>query len=125
MGISTEQRLYRNLTPSQLYEHALRRREGIVTNSGRGPFAAVTSPHTGRSPNDKFLVQEPDSTQRIWWGKVNQPIAPERFARLKADVEAHLSGQDLFVRDVYAGADPNFRLPIRRPRTRRGQTDPD
>src|SRR5207245_9653142 len=111
MGISTEQRLHRNLTPSQLYEHALRRREGIVTNSG--PFAAVTSPHTGRSPNDKFLVQEPDSTQRIWWGKVNQPIAPEKFARLKADVEAHLSGQELFVRDVYAGADPNFRLPIR------------
>src|SRR5438477_4959898 len=111
MGISTEQRLHRNLTPSQLYEHALRRREGIVTNSG--PFAAVTSPHTGRSPNDKFLVQEPDSTHRIWWGKVNQPIAPEKFDVLKTDVEAHLSGQELFVRDVYAGADPNFRLPIR------------
>src|SRR5437870_907468 len=111
MGISTEQRLHRNLTPSQLYEHALRRREGIVTNSG--PFAAVTSPHTGRSPNDKFLVQEPDSRHRIWWGRVNQPIAPEKFDRLKADVQAHLSGQELFVRDVYAGADPNFRLPIR------------
>jgi len=77
MGISTEQRLYRNLTPSQLYEHALRRREGIVTNGGRGPFAAVTSPHTGRSPNDKFRGQEPGSTQPISWGKVNQPIAPE------------------------------------------------
>ena len=104
--------MYRNLTPSQLYEHALRRGEGVVT-SGGGPFCAVTSPHTGRSPNDKFLVQEPDSTGRIWWGKVNQPIAPEKFARLKADVEAHLSGQELFVRDVYAGADPAFRLPIR------------
>jgi len=104
--------VYRNLTPSQLYEHALRRGEGVVT-SGGGPFCAVTSPHTGRSPNDKFLVQEPDSTGRIWWGKVNQPIAPEKFARLKADVEAHLSGQELFVRDVYAGADPAFRLPIR------------
>src|SRR5207244_13204534 len=107
MGISTEQRLHRNLTPSQLYEHALRRCEGIVTNSG--PCAAVTSPHTGRSPNDKCLVQEPDSRHRIWWGRVNQPIAPEKFDRLKADVEAHLSGQELFVRDVYAGADPNFR----------------
>src|ERR1041384_1491670 len=74
MGISTEQRVYRNLTPSQLYEHAVRRREGIVTSSG--PFAAVTSPHTGRSPNDKFLVQEPDSTSHIWWGKVNQSISP-------------------------------------------------
>src|SRR6266542_4344146 len=111
MGISTEQRVFRNLTPSELYEHALRRREGVVTSGG--PFAAVTSPHTGRSPNDKFLVQEPDSTDRIWWGKVNQPIAPEKFARLKADVEAHLSGQELFVRDVYASADPAFRLSIR------------
>ena len=113
MGISTAQRVYRNLTPSQLYEHALRRREGIVTSGGRGPFCAVTSPHTGRSPNDKFLVQEPVSTRQIWWGKVNQPIAPEKFARLKADVETHLSDQELFVRDVYAGADPAFRVPIR------------
>ena len=111
MGISTEQRVYRNLTPSQLYEHALRRGEGIVTAGG--PFCAVTSPHTGRSPNDKFLVQEPDSTGQIWWGKVNQAIAPEKFERLKADVEAHLAGQELFIRDVYAGADPAFRLPIR------------
>src|SRR5712672_1755064 len=94
MGISTEQRVYRNLTPSQLYEHALHRSEGVVTSGG--PFAAVTSPHTGRSPNDKFLVQEPESTDRIWWGKVNQPIAPEQFAR-----------------DVYASADPAFRLSIR------------
>ena len=113
MGISTEQRVYRNLTPSQLYEHALRRREGVVTAGGRGPFAAVTSPHTGRSPNDKFLVQEPESSSRIWWGKVNQPIAPEKFDRLKADVEHHLASQELFVRDVYAGADQNYRLPIR------------
>jgi phosphoenolpyruvate carboxykinase (ATP) len=111
MGISTEQRVYRNLTPSQLYEHALRRREGVVTQSG--PFAAVTSPHTGRSPNDKFLVQEPESTGRIWWGKVNQPIPPEKFERLKMDVEAHLAVQELFIRDVYAGADPTYRLPIR------------
>jgi len=111
MGISTEQRVYRNLTPSQLYEHALRRREGMVTAGG--PFAAVTSPHTGRSPNDKFLVQEADSADRIWWGKVNQSIAPARFERLKADVEQHLARQELFVRDVHAGADPHYRLPIR------------
>jgi len=111
MGISTEQRVYRNLTPSQLYEHAQRRREGVVTAGG--PFAAVTSPHTGRIPNDKFLVQEPDSTKQIWWGKVNQPIAPEKFARLKADVEAHLAERELFVRDVYAGADPSYRVAIR------------
>ncbi len=111
MGIATYSRVYRNLTPSQLYEHALRRREGVVTPAG--PFAAVTTPHTGRSPNDKFLVQEPESANRIWWGKVNQPMSPGQFDRLKADVEAHLGSQELFIRDVYAGADPNFRLPIR------------
>ena len=111
MTISLEQRVYRNLTPSQLYEHAVRRREGVVTPSG--PFAAVTSPHTGRSPNDKFIVREPASSDQIWWGKVNQPIDPKQFARLKADVEAHLQGQELFIRDVYAGADPDYRLPIR------------
>jgi phosphoenolpyruvate carboxykinase (ATP) len=111
MGISTEQRVYRNLTPSQLYEHAQRRREGVVTVAGA--FSAVTSPHTGRSPNDKFLVREPESEDRIWWGKVNQPIAPEKFERLKQDVEAHLATQELFVRDVYAGADLSYRLPIR------------
>jgi phosphoenolpyruvate carboxykinase (ATP) len=111
MGISTEQRVYRNLTPSQLYEHALRRREGVVTAAG--PFATVTSPHTGRSPNDKFFVQEPDSAGQIWWGKVNQPVTPLQFDRLKAQVEEHLAGQELFIRDVYAGADPTFRLPIR------------
>jgi phosphoenolpyruvate carboxykinase (ATP) len=109
--ISLEQRVYRNLTPSQLYEHAVRRREGVVTPSG--PFAAVTSPHTGRSPNDKFIVREPASSDQIWWGKVNQPIDPKLFERLKADVEAHLQGQELFIRDVYAGADPDYRLPIR------------
>src|SRR5213075_2828390 len=111
MGISTEQRVYRNLTPSQLYEHALRRREGVVAKGG--PFCAITSPHTGRSPNDKFLVEESEYAARIWWGKVNQPIAPQKFERLKADVETHLAEQELFVRDVYAGADPSYRLPIR------------
>ncbi|HYX80799.1 MAG TPA: phosphoenolpyruvate carboxykinase (ATP) [Gemmatimonadales bacterium] len=111
MGISTEQRVYRNLTPSQLYEHAVRRREGVVAKGG--PFCAVTAPHTGRSPNDKFLVDEPEASERIWWGKVNQPIARDKFERLKTDVELHLAEQELFVRDVYAGADPSFRVPVR------------
>jgi phosphoenolpyruvate carboxykinase (ATP) len=103
--------MYRNLTPAQLYEHAVRRGEGVIAEDG--PFCAVTTPHTGRSPNDKFLVDEPGSTARIWWGKVNQPLAPERFERLHADVVAHLNGQELFVRDVFAGADPAYRLSVR------------
>jgi phosphoenolpyruvate carboxykinase (ATP) len=103
--------VHQNLTPPELYEHAVRREEGVI--AADGPFCAVTTPHTGRSPNDKFLVREPGSSERIWWGKVNQPLAPEHFDRLHADVVAHLNEQELFVRDVFAGADPAYRLPIR------------
>ena len=103
--------VHQNLTPAELYEHAVRRGEGVIV--ANGPFCAVTTPHTGRSPNDKFFVQEPASSDRIWWGKVNQPMAPEQFDRLHADVVAHLNEQELFVRDVFAGADPTYRLPIR------------
>ena len=103
--------VHQNLTPAELYEHAVRRGEGVIV--ANGPFCAVTTPHTGRSPNDKFFVQEPGSSERIWWGKVNQPLAPEQFERLHADVVAHLNEQELFVRDVFAGADPTYRLPIR------------
>ena len=110
-SLAPRQPVHRNLTPPELYEHAVRRGEGVI--AGGGPFCTVTTPHTGRSPNDKFFAQEPASSERIWWGTVNQPIAPERFERLRADVLAHLNGQELFVRDVYAGADPAYRVPIR------------
>jgi phosphoenolpyruvate carboxykinase (ATP) len=108
---SADQQVHRNLSPVELYEHAIRRGEGML--AAGGPFCAVTTPHTGRSPNDKFLVQEPDTKERIWWGKVNRPVTPEQFDRLRAQVEAHLRGQEVFVRDVFAGADPAHRVPIR------------
>jgi len=103
--------VHQNLTPPELYEHAVRRGEGVIALNG--PFCAVTTPHTGRSPNDKFFVEEPTSRERISWGKVNQPLAPEQFERLHTDVVAHLNEQELFVRDVFAGADPAYRLSIR------------
>jgi phosphoenolpyruvate carboxykinase (ATP) len=79
-----------------------------------GPFVAITSPHTGRSPNDKFVVNDPDVAKDVWWGKVNQPIAPEKFDVLLADVQAHLnSSADLFVQDLWAGADVAHRLSVR------------
>jgi len=109
--LEPRQAVHQNLSPPELYEHAVRRGEGVIALNG--PFCAVTSPHTGRSPNDKFFVQEPGSSERIWWGKVNQPLAPEHFDRLHADVVTHLNEQELFVRDVFAGADPAYRLPIR------------
>ncbi|HKP30498.1 MAG TPA: phosphoenolpyruvate carboxykinase [Gemmatimonadales bacterium] len=100
-----------NLRQTELVEHACRRGEGRL--SDRGAFAAITSPHTGRSPNDKFVVEEPGSKDRIWWDK-NKAISEAQFDALLADVKAHLASQpELFVQDLFGGADPAYRLPVR------------
>ncbi len=110
-GIRNPGTVFWNLSPAELVEHAVRRAEGILVEGG--PFNAVTAPHTGRSPNDRFVVREPSSEERVWWGKVNQPISEEHYAALREDVVAHLEGQDLYVRDMWAGADPAYRLAVR------------
>ncbi len=111
-GIAPQGTVYWNLSPAALYEHAIRRNEGHV--AARGPFAANTTPHTGRSPKDKFVVREPTTEDDIWWGNVNQPLAPEQFAQLRNDVRQYLQGQgELFVKDLYAGADPAHRVRVR------------
>jgi phosphoenolpyruvate carboxykinase (ATP) len=110
-GLTPQRPTHWNLGPPALYEHAVRRGEGILTEGGA--FCAVTTPHTGRSPNDKFVVREAPSADDVSWGRVNQPLGPQHFKRLRADVVRHLDGQELFVRDLYAGADPNQRIAIR------------
>src|SRR5260370_26808905 len=110
-GLAPEHAVHWNAGPAELYEHAVRRGEGVIVAGGA--FCAVTTPYTGRSPNDKFIVQEPSSAADIAWGRVNQPLAPELFDRLRAAVVDHLNGQELFVRDVFAGADVNHRLALR------------
>jgi len=110
-GLAPQHQVHWNYGPAELYEHAIRRGEGHVAEGG--PFCAVTSPHTGRSPNDKFVVQEPSSDAKVWWGKVNQPFSPASFDRLHQDVLRHLNGQEIFVRDLFAGADPEYRIPVR------------
>jgi len=110
-GLAPQRDVHWNLTPAELYEHAVRRREGVI--AAAGPFCAITTPHTGRSPGDKFVVREPSSEGHIWWGKVNQPLAPEHYERLERDVLAHLNAQELFVRDLHAGADATYRVPVR------------
>src|SRR3989441_7835612 len=111
LGLAPQRAVHWNLGPAALYEHAARRGEGLIAEGGA--FCAVTSPHTGRSPNDKFIVRETGSEGDVWWGRVNQPMAIEQFERLHADVLRYLNGQELFVRDVFAGADPNHRTGIR------------
>jgi len=101
-----------NLVAPELIEAAIRRGEGRLADMG--PFVAVTSPHTGRSPNDKFVVKEPGSAGDVDWGTVNQPIDPAHFAALLADVKAYLNTlPELFVQDLYCGADPAHRLSVR------------
>ena len=100
-----------NLSPAALYEEAIRRQEGVV--AAHGPLACRTWQHTGRSPNDKFLVREASSDTHIAWGKINRPMEPEQFDSLHKDLVASLTGKDLYVLDCCAGADPEYRLPIR------------
>jgi phosphoenolpyruvate carboxykinase (ATP) len=100
-----------NLSPAELYERALARGEGRIAHMGA--FAAVTAPHTGRSPNDKLTVREPVTEKTVDWGKVNVAFERGAYERLKGDVIAYLEGQELFVRDCRAGADEEYGLNVR------------
>jgi phosphoenolpyruvate carboxykinase (ATP) len=103
-------RIHANLTPPMLIEHAVRRGEGTLTD--RGAFTAVTAPHTGRSAKDKFLVDEPGLVEHIWWEK-NARLDGGAFERLQEDVRGYLDAREVFVQDVFAGADPAYRLAVR------------
>jgi phosphoenolpyruvate carboxykinase (ATP) len=112
LGITPAGQVHWNLVAPQLVQHAVRRGEGRLADMG--PFVGVTAPHTGRSPNDKFVVREASSEADVDWGKVNQPISEAHFDVLLADVQQYLSGLDeLFVQDLYCGADPAHRLSVR------------
>ena len=111
-GLKPNGDVHWNLVAPVLIQHAARRSEGDFADMG--PFVAITSPHTGRSPNDKFLVRESQSERDVDWGKVNQPLAPEKFELLLADVRSYLDErEELFVQDLYCGADPKYRLSVR------------
>jgi phosphoenolpyruvate carboxykinase (ATP) len=112
LGIAPAGPVHWNLVAPQLVQAAVRRGEGELADMG--PFVAVTSPHTGRSPNDKFVVREPSSDADVDWGKVNQPMSEAHFDALLADVRAHLGDRpELFVQDLYCGADAAHRLKVR------------
>src|SRR5580765_5374338 len=109
-GIQTD-RVRWNLSTAELYEHAVRRQEAVI--AADGPLACRTGLHTGRSPNDKFVVREPSSAGEIAWGKVNRPMDPAQFDALHREMLASLKDKDLFVLDCFAGADPAYRLSVR------------
>ncbi|GLQ04880.1 phosphoenolpyruvate carboxykinase [Sneathiella chinensis] len=110
-GLEQVGKVYWNMPASALYEQAIQRGEANL--SEHGALVALTGQHTGRSANDKFIVQEPSSQDNIWWGKVNKPLEQAHFEGLHKKMIDHLKGRDVFVQDCYAGADSGTRLPVR------------
>ena len=110
-GIRNPTSVQWNLPAAALYEEAIRRREGLVVNLG--PFAVRTGHHTGRSAGDKFFVQEPSSEKDLWWCNENRPFASARFDALYGRLRAYMQMKDVFVQDLYAGANPKYRLKVR------------
>src|SRR5688572_32518723 len=110
-GVDSSKPVHFNLPTAALYEYAIRRQEGVLAQEG--PLVCRTGAHTGRSPNDKFVVKEPSSEAHVAWGKVNKPIGQDKFDLLKRDLLAYLGARDVYVQDLYAGADPEYRLPVR------------
>jgi phosphoenolpyruvate carboxykinase (ATP) len=103
--------VHRNLHSGPLVEHAVRHGEGQLADNGA--FAAYTGKFTGRTPKDRFTVKDSITAELVNWGEINQPFDPVKFDALLERVLDYLRGRELFVQDLYAGADPDYRLPIR------------
>src|ERR687898_2615345 len=95
LGLVRSGPVHWNLSTAALYEESIRRHEGVI--AAEGPLVCRTGAHTGRSPNDKFVVREPSSEKHVHWGKVNKPIDQAKFDALKRDLFAYLGSRELFV----------------------------
>ncbi|PTX60245.1 phosphoenolpyruvate carboxykinase (ATP) [Melghirimyces profundicolus] len=111
LDLVLEGTVYRNLSTARLVEKALERGEGHLASNGA--FCATTGKFTGRSPKDKYVVEDPEIREQIDWGTVNRPMDPENFDRLFRRVRDHLRKRDVFIFDGFAGADTEYCLPIR------------
>lgn len=111
LGMQNLGQIYRNLPVPKLIEHALRRGEGLLSNNGA--FCVETGKYTGRSPHDRFIVDEANTHLEIDWNQHNVPIAEEQFEQLYQRVLTYVQGRDLYIFDGYVGADPNYRFGVR------------
>jgi phosphoenolpyruvate carboxykinase (ATP) len=109
-GISHSQ-IYFNLAPEELYAEALSRSEAKLASNEA--LVVSTGKFTGRSPKDKFIVENPESKDNVWWGAVNRPISAEHFEQLYQKMVAAMNEKELFVADLFAGAEKKYQLPIR------------
>jgi len=105
-----EGRAHFNLSPALLVEHSIRRGEAKL--AANGSLVGYTN-RTGRSPKDKFIVNDDATASKVAWGAVNAPFEPEKFDAMYERVMEHLRGRELFVQDLFCGADPAYRLPVR------------
>ncbi len=110
-GLQFLDRVYWNLPTPALIEEAVFRGEAHMTKGGA--LVVNTGKWTARAANDKFVVKDPSTEDKIWWGVYNRPFSREKFYGLLTRLQAFLQGEELFVQDVYIGADPEYRMPIR------------
>ena len=111
IGLSNTGNQFWNLTPAELIEDSILHGEGLLTDNGA--LAIDTGEFTGRSPKDRFIVEDDITKDAVWWGKINKPISTESFDKLYSRMRAYLYGRDLYVRDAMACADESHRMNIR------------
>jgi phosphoenolpyruvate carboxykinase (ATP) len=110
-GLTNLHRIYWNLPTASLYEEIVFRGEARISHLG--PVVVSTGKHTARAAADKFIVQEHSTENHVWWGEYNRPFSGDKFSALLTRMQGFLQNRDVFVQDCYAGADPDYRLPIR------------
>jgi len=110
-GFRNLNNVYWNLPSEALYEEIIFRNEGKI--SYNGALVVDTGKHTARSANDKFVVKETESEKNVWWSEYNRPFSVDKFNAVYQRLLGFLQGRDLFVQDCYAGADTDYRLPVR------------
>lgn len=100
-----------NLSPEKLQELTIA--AGMGTETDNGTLAINTGKFTGRSPQDRFLVKDEYTKDKVWWGRINKPISPENFDTLYNEVVNYLSGKEIYARDGYVCADPAYKMNVR------------
>ncbi len=111
MALTHVGKVHWQLSPIVLIEEAIQRREGRL--SQEGALVCNTGGFTGRSPRDKYIVQDDKTRDTLWWSSVNTPLDPAYFDALYQRITQYLKGKEIYVRDVYANALPAYHLPIR------------
>ena len=111
IGLSTFKTLHWNLEPAELFEAIIDKNQGVLSDTGA--IAINTGEFTGRSPKDKFIVLDAKTKDSVWWGKLNIPFEPAHFDNLQAKMINYMADKELYVKDLFACADPSYKMHVR------------